>query len=95
MNKRNIGKEIIAGLEEIKAWQKGKIKLRTTERKAFSAKDIARIRRRLGLSQEAFAALIGVSSRTLQEWEQGRRRPTGPASSLLRIAERHPEALLN
>ncbi len=95
MSKRNIGKEIIDGLGEIKAWRKGRIELRTTERQTFSARDIARIRRRLGLSQEAFAALIGVSSRTLQEWEQGRRRPTGPANSLLRIAERHPEALLD
>lgn len=94
MSKRNIGKEILAGLEEVDAWQKGKIKLKTRERKALSAKDITRIRQRLGLTQEAFAALVGVSSRTLQEWEQGRRKPRGPANSLLRIAERHPEALL-
>lgn len=94
MSKRNIGKEILAGLEEVDAWQKGKLKLKTRERKALSAKDITRIRQRLGLTQEAFAALVGVSSRTLQEWEQGRRKPRGPANSLLRIAERHPEALL-
>lgn len=94
MSKRNIGKEILAGLEEVDAWQKGKIKLKTRKRKALSAKDITRIRQRLGLTQEAFAALVGVSSRTLQEWEQGRRKPRGPANSLLRIAERHPEALL-
>ena len=47
-----------------------------------------------GLSQAAFAKLLGVSVRTLQEWEQGRRAPSGAAATLLRIAERHPEALL-
>lgn len=47
----------------------------------------------VGLSQSAFAALLGVSTRTLQDWEQGRRQPTGAAQTLLRVAERHPEAL--
>jgi putative transcriptional regulator len=47
-----------------------------------------------GLSQAQFAKLIGVSVRTLQEWEQGRKRPSGPASVLLRIAVRDPQAVL-
>ena len=51
------------------------------------------IREGVGLSQSAFAALMGVSLRTLQDWEQGRRQPTGPARALLRVAARHPEAL--
>ncbi|MEM5311412.1 helix-turn-helix domain-containing protein [Paraburkholderia sp. JHI869] len=46
-----------------------------------------------GLSQRAFAALLGVSTRTLQDWEQGRREPTGAAQTLLRVAVLHPEAL--
>jgi putative transcriptional regulator len=46
-----------------------------------------------GLSQSAFAALLGVSTRTLQDWEQGRRQPTGAAQTLLRVAVAHPEAL--
>ena len=50
-------------------------------------------RAKVGLSQSAFAALLGVSTRTLQDWEQGRRQPTGAAQTLLRVAERHPEAL--
>jgi putative transcriptional regulator len=45
----------------------------------------------LNLSQAAFAGLMGVSLRTVQDWEQGRRAPSGPAKSLLRIAEQHPE----
>ncbi|WP_081729307.1 helix-turn-helix domain-containing protein [Pseudomonas sp. QTF5] len=47
----------------------------------------------LGVSQSAFAKLIGVSLRTLQDWEQGRRQPTGAAQTLLRVASQHPEAL--
>lgn len=50
-------------------------------------------RQRMALSQTEFAALLGVSRRTLQEWEQGRREPTGAALTLLKIAARHPEAL--
>lgn len=46
-----------------------------------------------GLSQAQFAALLGVSRRTLQEWEQGRRQPSGAAKTLLRVAETHPEVL--
>lgn len=45
------------------------------------------------LSQAQFAALMGVSVRTLQEWEQGRRRPSGAAQTLLAVAQRHPEVL--
>ncbi|MGH8547995.1 MAG: helix-turn-helix domain-containing protein [Methylococcales bacterium] len=50
-------------------------------------------RNAVGLSQVRFAALLGVSVRTLQEWEQGRRSPSGAAKSLLRVAEKHPEVL--
>ena len=46
-----------------------------------------------GLSQAQFAKLIGVSLRTLQEWEQGRKRPSGPASALLRIVARDPQVV--
>jgi putative transcriptional regulator len=50
-------------------------------------------RQRSGLSQARFAALLGVSVRTLQEWEQGRRQPSGAARTLLKMAERYPEIL--
>ncbi|WP_231748360.1 helix-turn-helix domain-containing protein [Burkholderia sp. ABCPW 14] len=50
-------------------------------------------RAKVGLSQNAFAALLGVSARTLQDWEQGRRTPTGAAQTLLRVVVKHPEAL--
>ncbi|MGN6231871.1 MAG: helix-turn-helix domain-containing protein [Trinickia sp.] len=50
-------------------------------------------RAKVGLSQSAFAAMLGVSVRTLQDWEQGRREPTGAARTLLRVAVTHPDAL--
>ncbi|MGM0833528.1 type II toxin-antitoxin system MqsA family antitoxin [Halomonas qaidamensis] len=49
------------------------------------------MRHKLNLSQSAFAGLLGVSIRTLQDWEQGRREPQGPAVALLRITEQHPD----
>jgi len=56
--------------------------------------DIKRVREKLHVSQREFALMIGVSERTLQNWEQGRRRPGGPANALLRVAARNPKAVL-
>lgn len=53
----------------------------------------AEVRHRMGLSQQEFAELLNVSPGTLRGWEQGRREPTGTARTLLRVAEKHPEAL--
>jgi DNA-binding transcriptional regulator YiaG len=53
----------------------------------------AEARAKVGVSQSAFAVLLGVSVRTLQDWEQGRREPSGAAKTLLRIAARTPEAV--
>ena len=89
MNKRDIGAEILDGIKEIKEYKKGKIQLKISELSEPSPPKI--IRSKLKLSQSAFAALLGVSMRTLQDWEQGRREPQGPAIALLRIAEQHPE----
>ncbi|HEY4066581.1 MAG TPA: helix-turn-helix domain-containing protein [Burkholderiaceae bacterium] len=55
--------------------------------------EAAEARARVGLSQQEFAILLGVSPRTLQDWEQGRREPTGAAKTLLRVAVAHPEIL--
>lgn len=57
--------------------------------------DVAAIRDQYGLSQVQFATLLGISVRTLQNWEQGRRQPHGPAKVLLRVAARHPRAVLD
>lgn len=55
--------------------------------------DIRAIRRKLGCSQSQFALMIGVSVSTLQNWEQGRRRPLGPAQALLRVAAANPRVV--
>ncbi|KAA3658438.1 MAG: helix-turn-helix domain-containing protein [Chloroflexi bacterium] len=59
----------------------------------FSPMDIKQIRLRLEKSQSEFALMIGVSLGTLQNWEQGRRKPVGPARALLKIAAENPEAV--
>ena len=56
--------------------------------------DLVKVRGRLGVSQSKFAAILGISTDTLQNWEQGRREPTGPAKVLLKIALKHPRLLL-
>lgn len=91
MSKRDIGNEILEGIREIQQHNRGKakVKLRSTELTLPSPPQVIRLR--LNLSQSAFAGLMGVSVRTLQDWEQGRREPQGPAVALLRIAEQHPD----
>jgi len=92
MADRNIGMEILGGIREIKDFKAGKVNLRT--RKLTTPSSPQEIRKRLKLSQAAFAGLMGVSLRTVQDWEQGRREPGGPAKALLRIAEQPPEVFL-
>ena len=58
-----------------------------------TGKDVAALRRFIGLSQSQFAKAIGISVHTLRNWEQNRRRPEGPALALLRIAARHPRII--
>jgi putative transcriptional regulator len=92
MAERNIGLELLEGIREIKAYKAGKVDLRTRELQDPAAPQ--EIRKQLNLSQAAFAGLMGVSLRTVQDWEQGRRTPSGPAKSLLRIAEQRPEVFM-
>ncbi len=89
MSDRDIGIGILEGVREIKAHKAGRMTLRT--RKLRQPAPPRKIRAKLQLSQAAFASLMGVSRRTVQDWEQGRRKPSGPAEALLRIAEQHPE----
>jgi putative transcriptional regulator len=85
MARRNVGKEILEGLQQIKRGEVGRV---------VSVPSVTDIRERTGLSQAKFASLLGVSVRTLQEWEQGRRAPSGAARTLLLVAARNPQALL-
>lgn len=94
MAERNIGKEIIAGLEEFKAWKRGEVKLKTVMVDMPRAADVPKIRQELGLSQASFARFMGVSVATLRNWEQARREPHGPARSLLLVAAKQPHAVI-
>lgn len=84
---RDVWQEVLEGVREIKA---GGGKRTKVEAKSH----IIRVRLKSGLSQAQFAAALGVSKRTLEQWEQGRRKPSGAARQLLKIADRHPEVLL-
>lgn len=82
--KRNLGEELLQSIQDIKAGAQGTVhKIEVTE--------AAEARSKTGLSQPRFAELLGVSVRTLQEWEQGRRTPSGAARSLLHIAALRPD----
>lgn len=94
MSKREIGQEILDGLREIKSFKAGDGK-KLVSRKLKDPSPPRKIREKLALSQDAFASLMGVSIRTVQDWEQGRREPQGPAKSLLRVAEQHPEVFVD
>jgi len=80
--------ELVASMEEAAAHSRGDLDL-PAERIHFRE-----IRARLGMTQDRFAEALGISVKTLRNWEQGRRDPSGPAMRLLRIAEKHPDILL-
>jgi putative transcriptional regulator len=61
----------------------------------FPESEVKKIRDQYGLSQDKFAILMGISTATLRNWEQGRRKPEGPTRVLLQVAAKHPDALLD
>ena len=85
-SKRDIGKEILEGLREIKRGDQGRV---------ATVPDVGEIRAKAGLSQTEFSHLLGVSVRTLQDWEQGRRNPSGAARTLLMVVNKNPQAVLD
>lgn len=93
MNERDF-EDLLQGVREMKAHMRGEDVpgVRVTR---LEQPEPAEIREGLGLSQSEFATLLGISVRTLQEWEQGRRGPSGPALQLLRVVAKHPEAVLD
>jgi putative transcriptional regulator len=84
--KRNIGEELLRAVQEMKTGKAARVR-------HIPVSAITEARTRSGLSQAQFAEVLGVSTRTLQEWEQGRRQPSGAARALLTIAARRPEVL--
>lgn len=91
---KTLGQELIEAMEEAVAYSRGDLKLKErVVRVAPMAVNVLAIRRSLGLSQRDFANRYGFSVRALQEWEQHRRTPTASARILLKVIERHPEAV--
>ena len=84
---------LVASVKQAGAIRRGRLKpSRVTE---FHPDDVRAIRATLAKSQTEFALMIGVSVATLQSWEQGRRKPDGPARALLRVAARSPKAVVD
>jgi putative transcriptional regulator len=83
---RNVGEEILQGIRDLKAGRAGR-------RFTVDSYAIVRAREKSGLTQAEFAKLLGVSVRTLQDWEQGRREPNAAAQTLIKVAEKHPNVL--
>jgi len=84
--KRNIGEELLQAVRDIKAGNIGRVF-------TMEVSPLATARHKISLSQSEFAEMLGVSRRTLQEWEQGRRKPSGAAKSLITIAIKKPEVI--
>ena len=89
---RDLCAELLESVRELKAGQIGRVSVVTRDGRVFKS-PVAKARIVSKLSQAQFAALMGVSVRTLQEWEQGRREPSGAAKTLLRVAQSHPDVL--
>jgi DNA-binding transcriptional regulator YiaG len=84
--------DLVGSLKEAKAIASGKAK--ASRRFEVSTPDVKRVREKIGLSQSEFARLMRVSIKTLQNWEQHRRSPTGPAAALLKIVSTAPDLAL-
>ncbi|MBX3132779.1 MAG: helix-turn-helix domain-containing protein [Gemmatimonadaceae bacterium] len=97
--RKEMFEELLQSIREMKEIEAGRLKpARITSSEEIlsrDVRDVAALRQHFGLSQRKFAALLGISVGTLQNWEQGRRQPEGPARVLLRVAAAHPEAVLD
>ena len=85
-SKRNIGEEVLQAIREIKAGGGRRFTVQVSQ--------ATEARLKLGQSQTDFAAMLGVSVRTLQDWEQGRRQPSGAAKALLTVAVAAPKTVM-
>lgn len=84
---RDIGAELLEAVHEIKAGGGRRLSVQVTQ--------ASEARYKLGMSQPEFAGMLGVSVRTLQDWEQGRRQPSGAAKALLTVAAKAPKVVRN
>ncbi len=86
MSGEELGKKILKSIKEMKSGKAASVT-------KFAGNEVASARLKTGLSQAEFAQVLQISARTLQEWEQGRRSPSGAAKALIQIAFRHPEII--
>lgn len=98
MSKRNLFSELSLSLSEAKQHSEGKltlkaVKIEEKENLILSPNEIINIRKKFNMSRGVFAKYLHTSSRTLENWEQGRSRPNGQATILLRLVQSHPETL--
>ena len=89
---RDLNAELIAAATDLTRGRVGRVHVPNKDG-GFSESDIVKARFASGLSQAQYAGLLGISTRTLQQWEQGRRSPTGAARTLLKIVAKHPRML--
>ena len=82
----DLGRKLLQSVREMKARKFARVT-------QVEVNEVVQARQSTGLSQADFASALSISKRTLQEWEQGRRSPSGAAQALLRIARKHPEVL--
>jgi putative transcriptional regulator len=96
--RKDLFDQLVESVKQMKAVESGRARpariTRASDLIDPGLPDVAALRSRFGLSQSKFAALLGISVDTLQNWEQKRREPEGPARVLLRVAAAYPEALL-
>ena len=91
--KKELFNELLQSVQEAASIKRGAAKP-SRQFEVKTANDVVRVRQKLGLPQVKFARLLGISEDTLQNWEQGRRKPAGPAKVLLKIAAKHPKIVL-
>src|SRR6266508_1229820 len=91
--KKELFDELVESVKQGGAIMKGTLKPSRTF--TFPESEVKKIREQYGLSQDKFAILMGISTATLRNWEQGRRKPEGPARVLLQVAAKHPNAMLD
>ncbi len=91
--KKELFNELLQSVQEAATIERGDAKP-SRRFEVRTANDVVRVRNKLGISQTKFARLLGISEDTLQNWEQGRRKPAGPAKVLLKIAAKHPKIVL-
>ncbi|ALO44918.1 helix-turn-helix domain-containing protein [Pseudohongiella spirulinae] len=86
MSGEELGDKLLKSVKEMKAGKAARVT-------QHASNEVASARLKTGLSQAEFAQVLQISARTLQEWEQGRRSPSGAAKALIQIAFRHPEII--